>query len=176
MLPMLTQCFIEFFRLSKILYNEDSVSQGFEFRCADVLAKNFCSQHADLNSRFDFVHSANVIHLFAPAQQICFLKALVFRAKPGGLIWGRQVGLSEDDLINEYRQPSGKGARFTAVEFKTLIYEATSWAEDEMVYEHRLVEYEELRMARQDKHWVLQWSVRVPLDKEPKTRFVEISE
>jgi hypothetical protein len=137
--------------------------------------KTSASRNADLNSRFDFVHSANVIHLFAPAQQVCFFTALAFLAKPGGLIWGRQVGLSEDDLVNGYRQPSGKGARFTAAEFKALIYEATGWAEDEAAYEHQLVEYEELRVARQDKRWVLQWSVRVPLDKEPKTRFTEIS-
>ena len=167
---------IGFFEVSEMLYNEDSASRGFEFRQADILAKNFISRNADLVSRFDFVHSANVIHLYSPVQQVRFLAAMAFLAMPGGLMWGRQVGLSEDDLVDGYRQPSGKGARFTAAEFKSVILQATGWAEEDVAYVHRLVKYEELRIARKAKRWVLQWSVQVPLDKEPKLRLVGISE
>ncbi len=156
-----------------MLYDETVLP--FETRYADVLAESFFVENTDLSSRFDFVHSANVIHLYGEEQQISFFKALAFMVKPGGLIWGRQVGLSKDDeLREEHRQPSGKGARFTGAEFKTLILQATGWPEAAIMYEHQTVLYEELRQARADKQWVLQWSVRVPMDKEPKARLVEV--
>ena len=157
-----------------MMYNEYSKSP-FEFREADVLSKDFCRLNASLESTFDFVHSANVIHLFSAAQQTQFFNIMAFLAKPGGCIWGRQVGLLEDENTESYRRPSGKGARFTASEFKSMIIEATGWDGDEIDYQAHMVKYTELRDARKDKGWVLQWSIRVPKDKSRAVgRFAEV--
>lgn len=150
------------------MHNEGYRSTEFSFRQADVLCKNFYNSHSDLESRFDFVHSANVIHLFPHAKQLVFLRALVFLAKPGGLIWGRQVGLTQDENTARYRQPEGKGARYTLLEFRSLIVEATGWDDNDVSFEGQLSEYEELRVARPDKRWVLQWCLRVPTEKSFK--------
>lgn len=156
------------------MYNDHVRSTVPSFRQADVLAKNFESRNPDLDSKFDFVHSANVIHLFSPDQQLNFLRALVFLAKPGGLLWGRQVGLQEDENQEKYRQPEGKGARFTVQQFESLISEATGWDRSSFGYEGRLVKYHELRNPRPDKEWVLQWCVQVPIDKRVVPRVVEL--
>ncbi|KAG7086729.1 hypothetical protein E1B28_002662 [Marasmius oreades] len=158
-----------YFDLGVMMYNEYSKSP-FEFREADVLSKDFCRFNPGLESGFDFVHSANVIHLFEATRQLQFFRIMAFLAKPGGCIWGRQVGLIEDENTEVYRQPSGKGARFTASEFKSLIVEATGWDEEEIGYQSRMVKYTELRDARKDKGWVLQWSIRVPEDKSRAVR------
>lgn len=154
-----------FFKAGRILYNDKRAKDTFTLRHADVLAKNFYSRNSDLDSSFDFVHSANVIHLYSPAQHLDFLRALVFLAKPNGLVWVRQVGLQEDEFIREYRQPEGKGARYTVREFQSLIEEATGWEKAEINYEGQMVEYDELRIRRPDKRWVLQWRFRVPAQK-----------
>ncbi|KAJ8080805.1 hypothetical protein PM082_017640 [Marasmius tenuissimus] len=155
-----------------MLYNEYSKS-SFEFREADVLSKDFYRFNPDLESAFDFVHSANVIHLFDAAKQIQFLQVMAFLAKPGGYVWGRQVGLIEDENTETYRQPSGKGARFTPSEFKSLIVDATGWDEEGIDYQSHMVKYTELRDTRKDKQWVLQWSFRVPVDNLMMRRFAE---
>jgi hypothetical protein len=146
------------------MYNEYSKSP-FEFREADVLSEDFCRLNAGLESKFDFVHSAKVIHLFSATQQIQFFNIMAFLANSGGCIWGRQVRLLEDENTELYRRPSGKGVRFTASEFKSMIVEATGWDGEEIDYQSHTVKYTELRDARKDKGWVLQWSVRVPKDK-----------
>jgi hypothetical protein len=160
--------------VGRVLYNDLRTSTAPSFRQADVLAKSFQSDNPDLESKFDFVHSANVIHLFSPNQQLHFLRALVFLAKPGGLLWGRQVGLREDENMQRYRQPDGKGARFTAQEFESLIEQATGWDKSSFDYEGRLLRYHELRNPRPDKDWVLQWRVRVPVTKQVIPRVVEV--
>lgn len=156
------------------MYNDTS-KPPFKFRQIDVLSKDFYAKNARLESCFDFVHSANVLHLFDPDKQLQFLQVMAFLVKPGGCLWGRQVGLADDEDRTIYRQPSGKGARFSASEFKALVLDATGWAEDDIVYQSQLVEYTELRDARRHKKWVLQWSVRIPLSKKPQQyRFAEV--
>lgn len=85
---------------------------GARFRQVDVLAPHFFDKCRDLGDAFDFVHTANVIHLYDKAHQESFLRALAFLVKPGGVIWGRQVGIDEDESMSRYRQLEGKGVRF----------------------------------------------------------------
>lgn len=108
------------------LYNQAESSFGVRFRKADVLDPHFYDNSSDLACRFDFVHTANVIHLYDEAQQEVFLRALAFLVKPGGLIWGRQVGIDEGST-NQHRHPEGKGARFTVNQFRQLWLAATGW-------------------------------------------------
>jgi cyclopropane fatty-acyl-phospholipid synthase-like methyltransferase len=130
-----------------------------------MIDPNFPTRYPDLRHRFYFVHSANVIHLFGVAGQETFFRNLVHLAAPGGTIWGRQVGLAEESE-ECYRQPDGKGARFTINEFRELALRVGNWDEQDARYEAQLVKYDEIRAQRQDKAWVLQWSVKVPMEKE----------
>ena len=133
-----------------------------------MLDPGFFLKFKDLAGQFDFVHSANVIHLFQEPQQEAFAQALAFLIKPGGLIWGRQVGLEADDdgkeTTDRFRQPEGKGMRFTIVQFRRLWLRATGWHAETLAFEAELVPYDELRERRADKDFVLQWCVRAPLD------------
>lgn len=44
-----------------------------------------------------------------------------------GDIGGRQVGIEEDDSIGRYRQPEGKGVRFTVNQLRQLWSRAMGW-------------------------------------------------
>jgi hypothetical protein len=118
-----------------------------------------------LADQFDFVHSANVIHLFDECHQEQFLRSLAFLVRPGGMIWGRQVGLEDNDLALPYRQPEGKGARFTMNEFQKLWANATGWDTGGGRFTAKLVEYDELKIPRADKRWSMQWTLRAPAEK-----------
>ena len=157
-----------FIKLGYTLYNQRPQDLGVRFREADVLDPGFFKQCKDLGGQFDFVHSANVIHLFDEIQQEAFAQVLAFLVKPGGTIWGRQVGL-EDDIddeaaTNHLRQPEGKGKRFTIAQFRRLWLRATGWDAKRLEFEAELVPYDELRDQRVDKRFVLQWSICAPLD------------
>lgn len=154
-----------YFNVGRTLYNEDLNASKLRFRQADLVDSNFAMKYPELGNRFHFVHSANVIHLFGIAKQEIFFRNLVHLVAPGGTIWGRQVGLTEQ-FEKGYRQPEGKGARFTINEFRDLALRAGNWDEQEARYEAQLVKYDEIRAQRQDKAWVLQWSVKVPVAKE----------
>ena len=78
--------FSEFIQLGFSLYNQVQYSFGARFRKADVLDPRFYDNCIDLAGRFDFVHTANVIHRYDEAQQEVFLRAFGFLVKPGGLI------------------------------------------------------------------------------------------
>ena len=151
------------------MYNEGD-TPSIKFKQADALDPLFCACNASLESKFDFVHSANVVHLFQAEGQLAFIRSMAFLAKPGGLMWGCQVGLANGPDGAKYKQEEGKGTRFTAGEFKELILDATGWREEDIIYRFELVAYNELRVAKPGKNWVLQWSVRVPLDKTPGAR------
>ena len=101
-----------FIQLGFVLYNQLGWSLGARFRQADVLGLHFFDKCSDLANAFDFVHTANVIHLYDEAHQESFLRALAFLVKPSGMIWGRQVGIDEDESMSGYRHPDGKGVRF----------------------------------------------------------------
>jgi len=163
---------IGFMQLGFSLYNQAPNGFGAQFREADVLHPRFFEECSDLAGRFDFVHTANVIHLYDEAQQEAFLRALSFLVKPGGLIWGRQVGIVEDST-HQYRQPEGKGARFTVNQFRLLWLAATGWNSALTHFEAILVPYDELRSPRADKRLSMQWSVRAP-ERTPKSRIVEL--
>jgi hypothetical protein len=153
---------VGFFKLGHALYNEDEETSNLRFRQADILDPKFADRTSDLHNRFHFVHTANVIHLFSLQDQETFFRNLIHLAKPGGVIWGRQVGLAEDDNILAYKQPEGKGARFTLREFRDFVLGITGWILADIQFEAQLVEYDELRAPRLDKKWVLQWSIHVP--------------
>jgi len=154
------------------LYNQARYDFGAQFREADVLHPRFFEECSDLAGRFDFVHTANVIHLYDEAQQEAFLRTLSFLVKPGGLIWGRQVGIDEDST-DQYQQPEGKGARFTVNEFRLLWLTATGWDSALTYFKAILVPYDELRSPRADKRLSMQWSVRAPV-LTPMGRMVEL--
>jgi hypothetical protein len=135
-----------------------------------MLDPSFKHKTRNLRHCFDFVHTANVIHLFDMNDQKIFLQNLVHLAKPGGTIWGRQVGLAEDKNQSSYKQPAGKGARFTITDFRDFLLEVTGGALEDIQFKAQLVEYHELRMKRVDKNWVLQWSIRTPLTDLPSDR------
>ena len=157
-----------FIKLGYTLYNHRPQDLGVQFREADVLDSGFFKKCKDLAGRFDFVHSANVIHLYDESQQETFLQALAFLVKPGGIVWGRQVGLDDNDdnkeATSRFRQPKGKGMRFNIAQFRQLWLRATGWDAKMLKYEAVLVPYNELRDQRADKRFVLQWSVRAPMD------------
>lgn len=163
---MLTR--LGFIELGYTLYNHRPHDLGVRFREADVLDSDFFKKCKDLAGQFDFVHSANVIHLFDETQQEAFIQALIFLVKPGGTIWGRQVGLEDrgdrGKATNRFRQPEGKGMRFTIVQFRRLWLRATGWDAERLGFEAELVPYDELRDQRPDKRFVLQWSVCAPMD------------
>ena len=162
---MLTR--LGFIELGYSLYNHGPQDLGVRFCNADVLDPGFFLKCKHLAGQFDFVHSANVIHLFEENQQEAFAQALAFLVKPGGLIWGRQVGLEADEhgeaIIDRFRQPEGKGVRYTIVQFRRLWLRATGWDAKTLVFEAELVPYDELRDRRADKSFMLQWCLRAPL-------------
>jgi cyclopropane fatty-acyl-phospholipid synthase-like methyltransferase len=160
-----------YFDVGRTLYNEDPKSSKLRFRQADMLDSNFATKYPDLKNRFHFVHSANVIHLFGVAEQEVFFRNLVHLIKPGGTLWGRQVGLIEE-FDASYRQPEGKGARFTVKEFGEMALRVGGWNEGDIQYDAQLVKYDEIRAQRKDKAWVLQWSVKTPAGKEKRMRHV----
>lgn len=131
---------------------------------ADILNPEFCRKHCDLGNSFHFVHTANVLHLFDDSKQFKFLQNLAFLVKPGGVVWGRQVGL-QDEAPEHYRQPAGKGSRFTLNGFRKLWQRATGWEMGEGMYMASLVSYSDLRLSRQDKEFSLEWCIRVPREK-----------
>ncbi|KAG1808902.1 uncharacterized protein BJ212DRAFT_1467045 [Suillus subaureus] len=158
-----------FFDIGRLMYNEGD-TPSIKFKQTDALDPLFCERNARLESKFDFVHSANVLHLFQTEGQLAFIRSMAFLVKPGGLMWGRQVGLANGPDGAKYKHEEGKGTRFTAGEFKELILDATGWREEDIVYRSGLVAYSELRIVKPGKNWVLQWSVRVPFDKTPGAR------
>ncbi|EZF78364.1 hypothetical protein H105_00617 [Trichophyton soudanense CBS 452.61] len=95
-----------FFDLGNMLYNK--AQQCFKFRHADMLDINFADKYSDLEKKFQFIHTANVLHLFSVKEQDIFFRNLIYLAKPGGIIWGRQVGLAANNHPS-FRQPEGKG-------------------------------------------------------------------
>jgi hypothetical protein len=134
-----------------------------------MLDPRFPQKNKDLQDAFDFVHTANVLHLFdVNNQEICF-RNLVSLVKPRGIIWGRQVGLP-DAYKPSYKQPDGKGARFTIAEFRDFCLGIMHWSLADIEFEAQLVKYDELRIPREDGQWVLQWSIRVPERKLPEDR------
>ena len=161
-----------FVQLGYNLYNDRPEALGVRFLEIDVLDRDIFKKCKEFAGTFDFVHSANVIHLFDESQQRSYIQALAFLVKPGGLVWGRQVGLedpsdhSDDEMTSHrvFRQPEGKGVRFTIMQFRQLWLSATGWDSTAIVYEAELVPYEELRVQSDDKRFVLQWSVRAPMD------------
>lgn len=157
--------FTSYFDVGRTLYNEDLATTKLHFQQADMINPDFPTKYPDLRDRFQFVHSANVIHLFEVAGQEIFFRNLVHLVAPGDTIWGRQVGLAEE-FEEGYRQPVGKGARFTINEFRDLVLDVGNWDEKDAQYEAQLVKYDEIWAQRQDKAWVLQWSVKVPVGKE----------
>ncbi|OAL68878.1 hypothetical protein A7D00_7133 [Trichophyton violaceum] len=148
-----------FFDLGNMLYNE--AQQCFKFRHADMLDINFADKYSDLGKKFQFVHTANVLHLFSVKEQDIFFRNLIYLAKPGGIIWGRQVGLAANDHPS-FRQPEGKGYRFTILEFRDWCLKIAGWDAATAHFNAQLVEYDEIRAKREDKKWVLQWQLRVP--------------
>ena len=63
--------------------NQARYGFGAQFREVDDLHPRFIEEYSDLAGRFDFVITANVIHLYNEAQQEAFLRALAFLVKPG---------------------------------------------------------------------------------------------
>ncbi|KAL2037668.1 hypothetical protein N7G274_009613 [Stereocaulon virgatum] len=165
-------CETGFIQLSFSLYNQSQYSFGAQFRVADVLDPRLRERCGDLDSKFDFVHTANVIHLYDEAQQEVLLRALAFLVKPGGLVWGRQVGI-EERSIDQHRQPEGKGVRFTMNQFRRLWLAATGWETASGQFEAILTPYDELRTPRKDKRFSMQWSIRAPVE-APTRRLVEL--
>lgn len=157
-----------FIELGYTLYKHRPQDLEVRFRQADVLDPGFFKKCKDLAGQFDFVHSANVIHLFNETQQEAFIQALVFLVKPGGMVWGRQVGLEDNEdgkeATERFRQPEGKGTRFTIAQFRRLWLRATGWDANTLKFEAELVPYDELRDQRADKRFVLQWSIRAAKD------------
>ena len=88
------------------------------------------------------------------------------------MIWGCQVGL-EDKSPNQYRQPEGKGTRFTVSQFQQLWLRSTGWEASMVDFGAALVPYNDLRVAREDKSWSMQWSIRNRKDQEEE-RIVEV--
>jgi len=159
-----------FFDVGQLLFNEEGNSPAIKFLQGDALDPKFSLRFTRLESKFDYVHSANVVHLFNELQQIDFIRSLAFLVRPGGVIWGRQVGLADTPSGRKFKHEDGKGTRFTINEFKQLILEATGWNGETVDYKAQLVAYDELRASAPGKRWVLQWSIRVPLDK-PKLHY-----
>ena len=154
------------------MYSQRPGKSAVRFREADVLDPQFRETCSDLAGQFDFVHSANVIHLFDEDNQEQFLRSLAFLAKPGGPVWGRPVGLEDNSLAPQYRQPEGKGARFTVNRFRKLWARATGWDMADGRFTANLVAYDELQILRADKRWSMQWTVRAPAENAPGSIFI----
>lgn len=82
--------------------------------------------------------------------------------------------------MNKFRQPEGKGMRFTIREFREFcsrMMGTKGWENEgdpeEGGFEARLVRYDEIRDKRVDKQWVLQWRVDVPRNR-PREEVIEI--
>ncbi|KAF4971259.1 hypothetical protein FSARC_1881 [Fusarium sarcochroum] len=150
-----------FFTLGRALYNENENCSGPRFRQADMLQPKFGNKYGDLIQQFDAVHTSNVLHLFSREEQEVFFQNLILLTKPGGVIWGRQVGLAPKHPL-DYRQPDGKGFRFTVAEFRQWCLRVAGWDPVSVNVEAELVEYDDLRTKREDKKWVLQWKIQVP--------------
>ncbi|KAH0175016.1 hypothetical protein KCU67_g470, partial [Aureobasidium melanogenum] len=140
---------------------------------ADVLAPNFFERHHHLEGKFDFVHSANVIHLFNREQQLRFIAALAFLVKPGGLVWGRQVG-EHDDSPTRGKKIDGKVDRFTPAELMGMWVEATGWSAVSLEYRSRLVAYDELRHIP-DYKLSIEWTIRVGTSRSRNRLLIEKS-
>ena len=163
---------IGYFQIGQKLYNEPPTSK-LRFRQADMLDPKFAERNTNLQDRFHFVHTTNVIHLFDIKGQETFFRNLIYLAKPRGVIWGRQVGLAEDENVSAYRQPDGKGLRFTVNEFREFCFGISGWSPEEARFDAQLVKYDEIRAKRVDKQWVLQWSITVPRDKSSGYRILD---
>lgn len=120
-----------------------------------MLHPRFAEEYPGLIRKFDLVHTANLLHLFDVEAQAIFFHNLVPLAKPGSVIFGRQVGLAPG-YPAEYKQPDGKGYRFTVVEFRDWCSRITGWQTDATEFEGQLVQYDDLRAKREDKKWALQ--------------------
>lgn len=148
-----------FFSIGLAMYNQTSETFPVRFVEANLIEPNFAGKYAHLRGQFDYVHSANVIHLFNYEEQMTFLRNLAFLAKPGALLFGRQVGEAEDSPTLSLRI-EGKGERFTPNQFRQMWVDATGSQADG--WESRLVEYDELRLARDYKKHSLEWMVKAP--------------
>ncbi|KAK2763739.1 hypothetical protein FQN54_009355 [Arachnomyces sp. PD_36] len=149
----------EFFSIGLAMYNQSSENIPVRFVEANLLDPNFTTRHDNLRGQFDYVHSANVVHLFDYEGQMTFLRNLAFLAKPGGLLWGRQVGEAEDSPTRSLRI-EGKGDRFTPNEFRQMWVDAT--CSQVAGWESRLVKYDELRLAQDYKKYSLEWVMNAP--------------
>lgn len=118
-----------------------------------MLHPKFSDEYSDLIHKFVVVHTANVLHLFDTEQQGIFCKKLALLVKPGSVIWGRQVGLAPGHPPG-FRQPEGKGYRFTVVEFRNWCLRIAGWDAESAEFEGQLVEYEDICVKRGDKRWV----------------------
>ena len=138
---------------------------GARFRQADVLGPDFFEKCSNLGDAFDFFQMANVIHLYDEAHQEWSFLALTFLVKPGGIIWGRQVGIDEDEYMSRYQQPERKAVRFTVNQFRQLWSRATGWDTAQAQFEAMLTSYDELWTPLANKRFSIQWSIRAQLDK-----------
>jgi hypothetical protein len=154
------------------MYNQTPETFPVQFIEANVLDPNFTEKYAHLRGQFDYVHSANVIHLFHYEDQIIFLRNLAFMAKAGGQLFGRQVGEAEDSPTLSVRI-EGKGDRFTPNQFRQMWVDATGSQADG--WESRLVNYDELRLAQGYKKHSLEWTVRAP-EKLPMNNYTVVVE
>ncbi|KAI0406632.1 hypothetical protein F4802DRAFT_87795 [Xylaria palmicola] len=150
-----------FFNIGFALYNHTPKELSTTFVQANVLDPEFTRRFSHLRGQFDYVYSANVVHLFDHASQIAFLQALAFLVKPGGAVWGRQVAETEDSPTRSVRLP-GKGERFTAVEFMRMWVAATGIEGSSLEWTSKLVPYDELRLVPDYKKNCLEWCVRMP--------------
>ncbi|KAK3935311.1 S-adenosyl-L-methionine-dependent methyltransferase [Diplogelasinospora grovesii] len=150
-----------FFNVGYSLYNQSPADFPVTFLQADILSPDFPRRFAHLRAQFDYVHSANVVHLFDYEGQLTFLRHLAFLVKPGGLVWGRQVGEADDSPTRSLRL-EGKGDRFTPSEFMRMWRDASGLAGD-MDWTSRLVPYDELRLVPDYKKNSLEWAVRMPV-------------
>lgn len=157
----------EFFTIGLSLYNQPTKAFPITFIAADVLDPRFFKRHSNLRARFEYVYSANVVHLFDYNNQIAFLRVLAFLTKPGGLIWGRQVGEEETSATHSVKL-EGKGERFTPNEFRRMWMEAIGVKTNDLEWMSRLVPYDELRLVKDYKRLSMEWALRMP--SEPRSR------
>jgi len=164
-----------FYNIGLSLFNQTPRSFGIRFVQADILSVDFYTRYAHLAGQFDYVHSANVIHLFDADTQHRFAQVLSFLCKPGGIIWGRQVGESDDSATRGLKI-EGKGHRFTANEFRRMWLDSTGWDQIDIEFESRLVRYEEMRLLPEYKRNSLEWVVKVPSAAAFNRKFLQVEE
>ncbi len=70
-----------YFAVGCQMYNQDEKSFRLRFVEVDMLATDFFHRNEHLKVQFDYVHTANVIHLFNEEQQMRFIIALAFLVK-----------------------------------------------------------------------------------------------